>query len=110
MNGVSDVSEVRNHWWPRAGWHPGRLVYTWHLTFEHAPELHRLVETYQAPLSGLQGLNLVPIQWLHLTVQGVGFADDLTQNQINQVVKAVEARLAIVQAFEMTWKGMVRHS
>ncbi|MEO3799982.1 2'-5' RNA ligase family protein [Nonomuraea sp. B1E8] len=103
MSELQEAAEVRNHWWPREGWHPGRLVYTWHLTFEHAPELHRLVERYQATLSGLQGLDPVPTQWLHLTIQGVAFADELTQSQIDEIVTAVTLELETVPAFQLTF-------
>lgn len=90
---LHDVNEVHSHWWPREGWQPGRLVYTWHLTFERAPQLHRLAEHYQQQLSALGGLNPIPAQWLHLTVQGIGFVDEVPSRQLDHITEAVAVRL-----------------
>lgn len=51
-----DADRLCGHCWPRPGWR---------LTFEHAVELHRLVAQFQRTLADL---NLVPAQWLHLTI------------------------------------------
>jgi hypothetical protein len=42
--------------------------------------LRQLVAGYRARLAEaeLPGLDLVPIEWLHLTVQSVGFVDEVT--------------------------------
>jgi hypothetical protein len=65
-------ARMRDHWW----WRVGRHLYTWHVTFEGQTDLHRLVRAYQARLD-LPGLDLVPVAWLHLTMQGVGFTDEV---------------------------------
>ncbi|MBC3194161.1 2'-5' RNA ligase family protein [Pseudonocardia sp. C8] len=96
----TDAPTLRDHWWPRPGWHPGRLVYTWHLTFDDAPELHRLAAAYQRQLATLPGLNLVPLEWLHLTVQGVGYTDEIDDDALRAVVTSVQKRLAGVPAFD----------
>ncbi|MER6511800.1 2'-5' RNA ligase family protein [Nonomuraea sp. NPDC001636] len=90
---LQNTDEVRSHWWPREGWRPGRLVYTWHLTFERAPQLHRLAERYQQALSTIDGHNPVPAQWLHLTVQGVGWVDEVPDERLDQITQAVAVRL-----------------
>jgi 2'-5' RNA ligase len=94
---------VRNHWWWRPGWHRGQRFYTWHLTFEHQPVLHRLVGTYQRELASLRALDLIPRRWLHLTMQGVGFVDDIERDQVDQLVLAAQARLAALRAPEITF-------
>jgi 2'-5' RNA ligase len=98
---IQNVDEVRSHWWPRQGWWPGRLVYTWHLTFEHTPQLHQLAERYQSALSAIDGHNPIPAQWLHLTVQSVGFVDEVAEEQLDQVTKAVSVRLAELDPIEL---------
>ena len=60
---LRDVEEVRDHWWTRPGWRPGRVFYTWHLTFGRGDELHRLVQEYQSVLTTAPSLNLVPLEW-----------------------------------------------
>jgi hypothetical protein len=72
-----DAPRLRDHWWPRPGWRPGRLSHTWHLTFDDAPELHRLATACQHALRPLPGRNTVPSRWLHLTLQSVGFDDEV---------------------------------
>lgn len=102
---AEDTRELCNHWWPRAGWRPGRLVDTWHLTFEDAPALHRLVSDYQAALAELPGLNFVPSRWLHLTLQAVGFADEVSEADLNKVTDAVRARLAQREPFKLIFRS-----
>ncbi|GAA1622807.1 hypothetical protein GCM10009733_019320 [Nonomuraea maheshkhaliensis] len=95
--------EVRSHWWPREGWWPGRLVYTWHLTFEGAPQLHRLAERYQQALTAVGGHNPVPVRWLHLTVQSVGWVDEVADETLDQVIQAVAVRLGRLAPVELTF-------
>jgi 2'-5' RNA ligase len=98
-----DMDEVRSHWWPREGWWPGRLVYTWHLTFEGAPRLHRLAERYQRALAVVSGHDPVPVQWLHLTVQSVGWVDEVSEERLEQVTQAVAVRLGRLAPVELTF-------
>ncbi|MGW3344875.1 2'-5' RNA ligase family protein [Nonomuraea rubra] len=100
---IRNVDEVRSHWWPREGWRPGRLVYTWHLTFEHAPQLHHLAERYQKALAPVGSHNPVPAQWLHLTLQGVGWADEVDNELLDRVTDTVGARLAKLAPAELTF-------
>lgn len=88
------AESVRNHWWWRPGWREGRRFYTWHLTFEHATELHELVDSYQHELATLPGLDLIPREWLHLTMQGVGFTDETADEDLDRLISAAQRRLA----------------
>jgi 2'-5' RNA ligase len=92
---------VRDHWWWRPGWQAGRRLYTWHLTFQGQHELHRLVGAYQDALV-LPGLDLVPLEWLHLTMQSVGFTDEVSERQVRQVVAAAEQRCGALARFTLT--------
>lgn len=67
---------TRNHWWWREGWGPGTRYLTWHLTFEDATALHEAAERAGKALSTVTGLDVVPVEWLHLTMTGVGHAGD----------------------------------
>ena len=80
---------------------------TWHLTFDHASQLHQLVSAYQAALGPLPGLNLVPLQWLHLTIQGVGYADELPPGQLDKVTEAVSSELVTMPTFTLTFHDAV---
>lgn len=98
-----DAPVLRSHWWPRPGWRPGRLVYTWHLTFGDAADFHRLAREYQSQLAALPDLNLVPIEWLHLTVQGVGYTDEVSPDHLLTVADSVADRVAKLPAFDITF-------
>ena len=37
MTAPHDHVPLRDHWWPRPGWRPGRIALTWHLVFRTAP-------------------------------------------------------------------------
>lgn len=63
---------VRNHWWWRPGHAEGRHFYACHLILDDQPKLRQLAADSQQALTGLDGINLIPAQWLHLTMQGIG--------------------------------------
>jgi 2'-5' RNA ligase len=87
---------MRDHWWWRPGWRPGRRMYTWHVTFDDQAALHALADAYQERLAGLPGMDLIPRQWLHLTTQGVGFTDDVPDDELEAIIDAARERLAVV--------------
>ncbi len=99
MTGDVDL-RTADHWWWRPGWAPGRAFYTWHCTFRDQPDVHRLAQVYRSALEGLPGLDLVPDRWLHLTVQGLGFTDEVSATDVEAIVQESRARLALVPAFE----------
>ncbi|WP_229326477.1 2'-5' RNA ligase family protein [Streptomyces sp. UNOC14_S4] len=95
-------AHMLNHWWWRPGWREGRRIYTWHFTFRGAAQVHRLAAEYRQALHGVPGLDLVPDRWLHLTMQGLGFVDEVAEKDVRAIVEAVSARLRAVSAFELT--------
>jgi 2'-5' RNA ligase superfamily len=92
MSGAAE--RMRDHWWWRPGWRPGRRMYTWHFTFDHQVALHGLVDAYQERLAGLPGMDLIPRPWLHLTTQGVGFTDEVPDAELAAVIDGARERLA----------------
>lgn len=98
---ISSADNVRNHWWPRPGWRPGRIMYAWHLTFEDESELEQLVASYQDALRGQAGLDLVPRQWLHLTIQAVGYTDEISPVGISSVAKQVSELVGVLPPFTL---------
>lgn len=101
MSSSTDV--MRDHWWWRPGWRIGRTMYTWHITFDGQESLHRLVTAYQSALKPLPGLDLIPRQWLHLTMQGVGFTDEVPESDVRAIVDAARVRCATIAPFELTF-------
>lgn len=93
--------EMRDHWWWRPGWDVGRRFYTWHLTFEGQEDVHRLAGEYRDRLVGVPRLTLIPNQWLHLTMQGIGFVGEVDQQTVRDIVAAATTRLAKIRAFDI---------
>jgi hypothetical protein len=85
---------MADHWWQRPGRAPGRLLYHWHELFHDQPEVQRLASTAQRKLEALPGLDMVPIQWLHLTTRVVGFADEVSTEQVAAMTADARQRLA----------------
>ncbi|WP_433347653.1 2'-5' RNA ligase family protein [Microtetraspora malaysiensis] len=92
---------MRDHWWWRPGWRVGRRMYAIHTTFEGQDGLHDLVRAYQEPLRALPGLDIIPLDWLHLTMQGVGFTDEV--DDVETIAKAVQRRLAPINPVDLTF-------
>jgi 2'-5' RNA ligase len=112
---MSDVIEtplplsVRNHWWWRPGWAEGRHFYACHLTLDDQPELRELVAGYQQALTGLQGIDLIPPQWLHLTMQGIGFTDEIDAAELAALAHALTAELATIESPTVQFRYLTVH-
>ncbi|BCY08862.1 2'-5' RNA ligase family protein [Actinoplanes sp. L3-i22] len=104
---VEHAEQMRDHWWWRPGWRAGRHFYACHFTFEDQPLVHRLVSTYQSELVGFNGLDLIPAPWLHLTMQGIGFVDEVSDEQVRRVIDAVAAGLGRVERPVVTFGSAV---
>jgi len=105
---------VSDHWWWRPGWRPGRRGYTFHITFNDADgavvgatELHRLAAQYADRLFGMEGLNVVPVEWIHLTIQNVGFTDEVSDRQLHEIVQAARVSCARVGPFVLDFAEAV---
>jgi 2'-5' RNA ligase len=94
MTAASGSGHMRDHWWRRPGWRTGRSWYARHVTLPSQPRLHELVAVYQDALASLPGLDPIPMQWLHLTMQGIGFTDQVTSQDITAIAEAAKQRLA----------------
>jgi 2'-5' RNA ligase len=91
------VTTVRNHWWWRPGWRTGRHFSACHLTLDNQPQLRELVRHYQDALAHLPGLDLIPPQWLHITMQGIGFTDEIGAVDLAAVTERLAEQLRAVE-------------
>lgn len=101
------ADRMRDHWWWRPGWRVGQRAYTWHITFEGQEQLHRLVRHHQNTLSAVPGLDLVPLEWLHLTMQGVGFVGDVEPSEVSRVLAETRTRLAQLPGVALTFDPLI---
>ncbi|MGN8025833.1 2'-5' RNA ligase family protein [Microbacterium sp. 22242] len=87
-----DVERTRDHWWWRPGWAPGARYLTFHLTFEDADVLHDAAGALAPSLRVLPAVDPVPVEWLHLTMTGVGFTTDVAADALEACADGVFAR------------------
>jgi 2'-5' RNA ligase len=83
----------RAYWRGRPGWQTGQDFYACFLTLEDQPELRGLVRRYQDALGPVPDLDLIPPHWLHITMQGIGFADDISPADLAAVTERIGERL-----------------
>ena len=89
-NPASDTHS-RDHWWTRPGWGPHTQWYTVHATFGAQPGtavLHTHAERWR-PLLDRPGWDLIPLRWLHLTMQGVGDVELVPRGQVERLTAAL---------------------
>jgi len=102
-------AEMADHWWQRPGRTPGRELYHWHVLFHDQPLVRELAATAQRRLAGLPGLDLIPMEWLHLTTFIVGFADEVPGDAIEAMVRDAGRRLAEVAPIPVTLGRVYYH-
>lgn len=73
-----EVGSFRDHWRWRPDWTATRPRVLWYLTFGDAAELRSTVAEPEAALRAA-GADVIPPEWLHLTVTDVGFADEIDE-------------------------------
>ena len=95
---MPEIERMRDHWWWRPGHRVGRHYHACHFAMERHQGLVRLVRTYQKALEPFPGLDPIPARWLHLTMQPVGFLDELDATELRRLRPALRRELAAVPA------------
>lgn len=103
------ATEMHDHWWWRPGWRVGRHFYSIFATFEDQPELHGVINEWQNRLARVPGLDMVPREWRHLTIQGVGFADEVAEGQVDAIATELERALSRVPAARVQFGPLAIH-
>ncbi|MET8990790.1 2'-5' RNA ligase family protein [Nonomuraea wenchangensis] len=93
---------TRNHWWWRPGWRQGRSFYTWHILIEDQPAIHEFAERIGPELEATGAVGPIPLDWLHMTLQGVGFSDEVSEETLNTITAAVSERVAEIGPVQVT--------
>ena len=112
---MSDVIEtplppsLRNHWWWRPRWKTGRHYYACHLTLDDQPQLRQLVAMYQQAIEDRPGLDLIPPEWLHITMQGIGFTDEISGTELRSLTEALTQELGKIDPPTVSFRSLTVH-
>jgi 2'-5' RNA ligase len=101
--------QMESHWWQRPGRTPGRELYHWHMLFHDQPAVREMVAQAQNRLLGVPGLDMVPLQWLHVTTYIAPFADEMTDDQVTAMVDEARRLLAQVPPIPITLGRVLFH-
>ena len=100
---------VRSHWWWRPGWADGRHFYACRMTLDGQPQLRELVADYRQALAAAPGIDLIPPRWLHLTMQGLGFVDEVSRGELGALGDALTAELATTDPPTVEFRYLTVH-
>ena len=81
---------------------PGRRVESFYVTLGDLPPARAHAASARRRLAGLPGLDLVPDEWLHLTMQEVGFSDEVTGTELTGIISAARDGLALLAPVTVT--------
>jgi 2'-5' RNA ligase len=76
-----------SHWTDMPEWDNSRRLWAVYLTFADQPALHAMVDGYQRALTDLPQLDLIERRWLHLTMLGVAFTDEIDRMQAAELTE-----------------------
>ncbi|WP_204287589.1 2'-5' RNA ligase family protein [Microbispora amethystogenes] len=88
---------------------PGKGRIYWHVLFRDNPQVRVIVSEAHRRLAGIDGLDLVPYEWLHLTTLVVGLTDEITDGQLTSLVAEARKLLADVQPVTVTLGHVLYH-
>lgn len=98
---VIDDDQLVSHWEELAEWPPERLLHACYLTMSDQPDLRALVADYQQQLAPIAGLDLIQPEWLHMTIQGVRFIDEVHPESIIELAWRLDDLFRTVRPFEV---------
>jgi 2'-5' RNA ligase len=90
------IRTLHNHW-SRAM----PLAYYWFLTFENSADLHFLARRFQDPID-FPYYDLTPPRDLHLTLDRVGFHDDVSSDLLADISAAATSACHHMPSFDIT--------
>lgn len=94
------VEHMQNHW-DRPGWTDARRSYHWMLSFHDALAVRQLAAQCQHHLD-LPGIDLVPLDALHLTIGRAGFTDEIKVSTVRHLVEIARSSCAELTAFDLS--------
>jgi len=101
----SKVTITVDHWRAHPDWRPGRHYLTTFLVFGEEPSFVEAALAVQADLADAP-VAVCPPATLHQTIQGVGWEDELTDEDILAVRKNMAVAVAGVLAFQLKIRSL----
>jgi hypothetical protein len=97
-----DELQLASHWDEIADWPPERLLHACYLTMSDQPGLRAVVADYQRQLASVPGLDLILPEWLHMSVQGLCFLDEVRPESVIELAWRLDDLFAALEPFEVT--------
>lgn len=101
--------KMENHWALGPGVDPDRAQLMWFMRFGHDPQAASLARLGHERLAGLDGLDLVPPEWLHITTLIAGFADEILNAQVDVMAKHARKRLVGTPPITVSFGRILYH-
>ena len=101
--------QMENHWALEPGTDPRRAQLIWFIRAGGYPEVTDLARNAQDRLAGLDGLDLVPADWLHITTLIAGYADETSAEQLTTMTERTRTLLAAVPPITVTLGRVLYH-
>lgn len=101
--------QMEDHWSPGPGADPGRARLMWFMRMGADPQVAGLARLAQARLEGLDGLDLVPQEWLHMTTLIAGYADEIAPDQVEAMTGQAQRLLARTPPVTITLGRVLYH-
>ena len=86
-------SQLEDHWVLEQGTDPGRAQLMWFMCCGSDPVVTDLARLGRARLAAIDGLDLVPSEWLHITTLIAGYADEIPATQVASMTAHARALL-----------------
>ncbi|MEV4126952.1 2'-5' RNA ligase family protein [Nocardia sp. NPDC049707] len=90
--------QLEDHWTLKA-WPPGRAGFYWYLTFDD-PALSALARACQSALP-TDDIDLVPPDGLHITLMGIGSTDEVSTDDLAEIIGITREKLSSVEPFDL---------
>src|SRR6266851_7104601 len=88
---------------------PGQGKLHWHILFRDHPQVQALASIAQERLARFSDLHFTPRQWLHVTTLIVGFVEDFTATEIDDMIARAHQLLSVIPPIEIVFGKVLYH-
>jgi 2'-5' RNA ligase len=88
---------------------PGQGKLYWHILFKEHPQVQALASIGQQKLNCFPGLHFTPMPWLHVTTLVVGFIEEFTASEIEEMVGRAHGLFSEIPPITITLGKILYH-